>query len=144
MSWTRVHRPLLALTLGLLLAGCAGQGVRSESGTRFVHVVFVWLKTPGDAAQIDRLIEATRTLGRIPGVREVRVGRAVPSDRAVVDDSFDVGLYMIFASRDDLEAYQRHPAHVAAVRDTLAPLAARQQVYDFVDTCAACGRLSPD
>lgn len=140
MAWIdRLSRVAVVLAC-LALIACATSGVPAETAERYVHVVFIWLKSPGDAAQIDRLIETTRTLKSIPGVREVRVGRAVPSDRPQVDDSFDVGLYLLFDSRTDLEAYQHNPIHQAAVRDTLAPLAARYLIYDFVDARAACAR----
>ncbi len=140
MSWSdRVPR-YAPLFLCLLLSACAGQGHPVEPGSRYVHVVFIWLKAPDDGGQIDQLVTATRDLQRIPGVREVRVGRAVPSGRQAVDDSFDVGLYLVFDSRADLDAYQHHPLHQAAVRNTLAPLAARYLIYDFVDVCAACAR----
>lgn len=99
-----------------------------------VHVVLVWLKDTGSAEHRQQVIDATRDFAQIPGVLEVRVGESVESERDIVDDSFDVGLYVTFASREDLRAYLVHERHQAAVRNVLQPLAERYIVYDFEDT----------
>jgi hypothetical protein len=97
------------------------------------HVVLLWLKSPGDAAAIDRIVSTSREFTKIPGVMSVRVGRALPSTRPVVDSSFDVGLAMTFNDAAALQAYEVHPQHVKAVREVLRPLAARIQVYDITE-----------
>jgi hypothetical protein len=61
----------------------------------------------------------------------MRVGKSIPSDRKIVDDSFDVGLYMIFSSQDDMKRYLMHPEHIKTVKTILKPLASKIQVYDF-------------
>ena len=101
--------------------------------SRVVHVVLVWLKEPGNATHRARVVEATRSFSTIPGVEEIRVGEPVPSGRPTVDDSFDIGLYMIFASKKALDAYLVHPEHQAAQREILRPLVRRVIVYDFWD-----------
>ncbi len=95
------------------------------------HVVLLWLKTPGDAAAIEKIIKTSREFAAIPGVVSVRVGRPLPSTRPVVDSSFDVGLAMQFNDPAALAAYEVHPQHVKAVREVLRPLAAKIQVYDI-------------
>ena len=103
---------------------------REHSGG-VTHVVLLWLKKPGDAAAIDRIIETSREFRSIPGVLGVRAGRPLPSTRPVVDATFDVGLAMSFADEAALAAYEVHPQHVKAVQEVLRPLAARIQVYDI-------------
>ena len=116
-----------AVLFALLACGCAAQ-----QGQRQVeHVVLCWLKEPGDAPAIDRIVQASRTFESIPGVVSVRPGRPVPSTRPVVDDSFDVGLVITFEDEAALHAYDQHPTHVKAVRDVLRPLAAKILIYDI-------------
>ena len=95
------------------------------------HIVLIWLKQSGNAAHREQVITATQGLADLPGVLDLQVGEVIPSDRARVDDSYDVGLYMRFASQADLQAYLVHPQHQATVKNKLAPLMARYQVFDF-------------
>lgn len=121
-------RPLLILLALVTLPAAAG-GPPPEGNIN--HVVLVWLKEPGHAAHRQRIIEGSRRLRDIPGVMEVTVGAVVPSDRAIVDDSFDVGLVMTFASREAMQAYVDHPAHRRIVKEQFMPVVERILVYDF-------------
>ena len=126
------------LAVSLLLAGCAGNpaqpgGQPGVQPGRVNHLVLCWLKQPGDVAQRQRIIEQTLAFREIPGVQEVRVGEVLPSERVIVDDSFDVGILMSFANRNELDAYLEDPLHKAAVRELLQPLVSRILVYDFVE-----------
>jgi hypothetical protein len=105
---------------------------RSHAG-QITHIVLMWLKQPGDAAGIEKIIRTSREFANIPGVVSVRAGRALPSTRPVVDSTFDVGLSMTFTDAAALQAYEVHPQHVKAVREVLRPLAARILVYDVTE-----------
>ena len=109
---------------------------RIHAAGGITHVVLLWLKQPGDAAAIDRIIKTSREFTKIPGVMSVRVGWALPSTRPVVDSTFDVGLAMTFTDAAALQAYEAHPQHVKAVQEVLRPLAARIQVYDITEAGA--------
>jgi hypothetical protein len=120
--------------IGLLSAPPAvfaddGQGAAGE----VIHVVLIWLKDPGNPQHRQQIVAAAREFQQIPGVIEVRVGESLASERDVVDDSFDVGMFMSFASVGDMNSYLASPAHVQAVQNKLAPLADHYLVYDFVD-----------
>ena len=96
------------------------------------HIVLAWLKNPGNAADRAKLIAAAKSLkAEIKEVKTLDVGLAVPSDRPVVDSSFDVGLVMSFDSKADLDSYEKNPVHVKAVTDVLKPLTKKLQVYDI-------------
>ena len=119
---------------------CRVDGIRArrpetscDAGGRIVHVVLVWLNEPGNAAHRARIVDATREFAAIPGVGEINVGEPIPGTRATVDDSFDVGLTITFASRQALSNYLAHPAHRAAQRTLLRPLVRKAVVYDFED-----------
>ena len=124
--------PFALLLWALLLAGCAGQPA-PESGGRVNHLVLCWLKEPGNSEHRLRIIEQTQAFRAIPGVLEVRVGEVVPSQRAIVDSSFDVGILLSFANAERMRSYIQHPAHQRAVREVLQPLVSRILVYDFIE-----------
>src|SRR5688500_12404699 len=84
---------------------------RTHAG-QITHIVLLWLKQPGDAAAIDKIIKTSREFTKIPGVVSVRAGRPLPSTRPVVDSTFDVGLSMTFTDAAALNAYEVHPQHV--------------------------------
>ena len=64
---------------------------------------------------------------------KVAAGRAIPSERPVVDDSFDVAIVMAFKDQAALRAYDNHPDHKKAVEETLKPLVGKMVIYDFLD-----------
>ena len=95
------------------------------------HAVFFWLKRPQDASQRQQVENALLRLRALPQVRSLSIGSALPSDRPVVDDSFDVGMIVDFASASDLHAYEAHPDHLKEVHGVLLPLTKKVQVYDI-------------
>lgn len=111
----------------------AAQASEKPPHPRAVHVVLIWLKEPGNEQHRQAIIEATRGFSSLPGVEQIRVGPPISSDRASVDDSFDVGLYMTFESTNALKAYLQNPSHREAQRSILGPLVERVIVYDFHD-----------
>jgi hypothetical protein len=128
-------RPAFALRIlaGALLAAAA-LPVSAGQPAPLHHVVFCWLKEPGNEAHRAEIIRVTRELTMIPELRSVAVGTPVPGGgRAVADDSFDVGVVMTFRNPEELQAYVQHPEHVRRLRETLQPLCGRVLVYDFID-----------
>ncbi len=104
--------------------------------TTVVHVVLVWLKEPGNLEHRQQIIDASREFETIPGVIDVRVGEVVTSDRPIVDDSFDVGLYLTFSSVEAMNTYLADDRHQQALREVFRPLSERYIVYDFQDAGA--------
>jgi len=117
---------LAALMLGLLAAACA---TAPRGGIE--HTVFIWLQRPGHDEDRGALIRATKDLQKSTGlIRGVRYGRPVPSDRPVVDDTYDLALFMRFADHQALADFETHRAHQKAKREILQPLARRVLIYD--------------
>ena len=56
---------------------------RSHAG-QITHIVLMWLKQPGDAAAIEKILKTSREFANIPGVVSIRAGRALPSVIAIV------------------------------------------------------------
>ncbi len=130
-----MSKKIVPLILLLPLWGCGTlpENNVSLTETRVNHVVFCWLREPGNTDHKRRIIERTKAFRYLQGVLDIRVGEAVPSDRKSVDDSFDVGISITFAGIEDLNHYLQHPLHRSAVREVLSPLTKKILVYDFVE-----------
>jgi len=120
----------LAFVLSLLLVSCTC--CQTTPKGKVEHIVLVWLKRPGNAADRATLIACARKFqAEIKEIQHLSVGTAVASERPIVDDTFDVGFVMRFASKADMDAYEKHPVHQKAVKETLLPIAKKVQVYDI-------------
>ena len=129
-----------ALAHGLVLVLALLTGCRSPLSTvchlpvhrgAVGHVVIFWFKEPGNADARQRVIEASRSFGDIPGVERVEVGEMLPSPRPNVDSSYDVAVVIRFRDGRALLDFQSHPEHQAALNEMM-PLVERVVVYDFV------------
>jgi len=132
MKHTLAVFALAALTLLPSCTSCP-LGHKTTAPGKVEHVVLVWLKKPGDAADRAKVVSAAKMFqAEIKEIQHLSVGTPLASDRPVVDDSFDVGLVMRFANSTDLGTYEKHPVHVKAVKEVLQPIAAKLLVYDVV------------
>lgn len=125
---------ILASVFALVLSSCTSCPLCSQTTPKgkVEHIVLVWLKRPGNAADRATLIATAKKFqAEIQHIRHLSVGPAVPSDRDIVDDSFDVGFIMRFDSKEAMTAYEKHPVHVNTVKQTLMPLAKKVLVYDI-------------
>ena len=123
----------LLLFVLLAVGSLPALAVEPDRDATVVHVVLVWLKEPGNLKHRQRIIEISREFETIPGVIDVSVGEVVTSDRPIVDDSFDVGLYLTFSSVDAMNTYLADDRHQMALREIFRPLSERYIVYDFQD-----------
>ena len=122
----------LSILTPLLLFGCVTIEVDPPYKDKALHhVVLCWLKEPGNIEARERIVEVTKTFRNIPGVLEARAGQVIPSDRSIVDDSFDVGILIVVADAKSLNEYLEHPIHQKAKKDVLVPLVSKILVYDF-------------
>lgn len=125
-------RSLIAVSLvALMLTTSCTVNLNFGPEEPLAHVVIVWLKEPGNADHRAQIIDASRRLKSIDGVKKVTVGQSIPSDRDVVDDSFDIGLYVELESLKALDAYATDPLHLTILKNDIAPLTERYTVYDF-------------
>jgi uncharacterized protein YceH (UPF0502 family) len=88
------------------------------------HIVLWRLKSPDDFEKVRETLE--RQAGRIPGLLAVEVGRSFNTGRRAVD----FALICDFESREALEAYHRHPAHMET-RAVVDPLVAEHWIADY-------------
>jgi hypothetical protein len=124
-------KSLAVILASLWLVSCASLAPPAPRGS-VDHVVLVWLKRPGNAQDRAALRAAGDELRAIPGIRLLDHGTPLPSERPVVDDSFDAGFVMRFDSAAALQAYEVHPIHVAKAKEVLQPLSRKIVVHDIV------------
>lgn len=97
----------------------------------FSHVVIFWTRTEVSDATEQLIAGAERYLRPIEGVLSFHVGRMSPSERSVVDQSYQVALNLIFPSKDAEKAYQIHPLHLEFVEKVFRPCCQKAVIYDF-------------
>ena len=125
-----LQRYLLTLVIAVLFA-LQIQSTTAASNQAIEHIVIIWLKQPGLTDAQDTIIKASQALKTIPGVMALKSGKAVPSQREIVDSSFDVALIVSFADQAALDAYLTHPLHLQLLEETIKPLVDRFRVYDL-------------
>lgn len=121
------------MMLCIILTACVSTATTKTQESKIVHIVLVWLKEPSNQEHIQQVIDISNRLNEIPDIQELRVGKSIPSERKIVDDSFDLGLYIIFENQASMQRYLDHPEHKNAVKTVLMPLASKVLVYDFED-----------
>lgn len=97
------------------------------------HTVIFWTKSDIPNAADELLAGCHEYLKDIPGVVHFHAGRMVPSHRPVVEQSYQIGLNLIFPDKAAEEAYQIHPRHVEFVEKVFKKLCDRAVIYDFAD-----------
>lgn len=97
----------------------------------FSHVVIFWTKPENPKAAEELLAGMEKYLKPIPGVLSFHAGRMARSDRAVVDQTYQVALNILFPDKKTQDAYQAHPLHIEFVEKVFKPNCAKVVVYDF-------------
>lgn len=97
------------------------------------HVVIFWTKPDVPDANAKLLAGMKEYLQPIPGVNVFHTGTMVPSERPVVEQSYQVGLYVQVQDKAAETAYQKHPLHLEFIEKIVKTCVARVVVYDFAD-----------
>lgn len=126
MQQLTVFSVLFVFLIGMSNPACA------ESDKPVSHVALIWLKQPGNTQARQRFVEASKQLNDLPGIISRHVGVVLPSDRIIVDDTFDVAITVTLKNQQALDAYMQHPRHKKIVETQLKPLVNRIVAYDFV------------
>jgi quinol monooxygenase YgiN len=95
------------------------------------HLVLYRMK-PGTSAEDENrlLAEARRQLPKIPGARNVRVGRSLSGPQ----QGYTLALAMDFDDAAALETYRVHPDHQKFVSQVAQPLVEEVLRFDFASS----------
>ncbi len=97
----------------------------------FTHTVIFWTD-PAIPNSTDELLSgAEKYLKPIPGALTFHAGRMAPSHRAVVDQTYQVGLCIQFHTKQAQDDYQIHPLHLEFIEKVFKRYCRRVVVYDF-------------
>jgi fructose-bisphosphate aldolase class II len=108
-------------------AGRAAEVLRQCRVWRSVkHLILYNVAGMGETEVEDMMAAGRRTLGAIPGVREVFTGRSV-QDRA----AYRYCWLVRFCHPDVIDGYRDHPAHVAFANELFRPLARERISIDY-------------
>lgn len=121
---------VLFLVALFCVTSCTADDPSRSSTQPIQHIVFFWLNDPADPEVIADITEKSYSFEDIPGVLAVEVGKALPSDRDVVDDSFDIAVIVTLENAAALQNYLDHPIHQAA-ESFLKPHLVKLVVYDI-------------
>ena len=109
-----------------------GFGPMSLAGSSEIqHVVLCWLAEDHSSEDVNAVKAGFRQFADIPQVASIVVGDPLQSERAIVDDSFHVGVIMQFNNAEDLEGFMVDVTHKHITEELLAPLCPRAVVYDI-------------
>lgn len=97
----------------------------------FSHVVIFWTKPELPEAADALIAGAEKYLRPIPLAKSFHLGHMVPSHRPVVDQSYQVGLHLLFEDKAAEAAYQVHPLHLEFVEKVFKPNCVRATIFDF-------------
>jgi hypothetical protein len=128
----RVPIVILLCCAAFALTPNGAQAAAARSG-QVTHVILFWLKRPGNLDDQSFLRRTLRSLRRVRGVNDVRVGRSLPVARPGLEQSFDLGAVMIFRDREALEKFERDLRREQALNAMLRPLVRQYTVYNFVN-----------
>ena len=96
----------------------------------FVHTVYFWQRPGTPKSACDQLVKDCHTyLASVPTVRQLFAGPPAMTPRDVVDNSYSVGLTVIFNDRSAHDIYQLHSLHEEFIRRNKKHWG-RVQVYD--------------
>jgi hypothetical protein len=130
MHFFRMRVPIFLICLAFSVSSSNAQAANVRS-RQVTHVMLFWLKRPGNVDDQNVLLRGLRTLRRFRGVNDVRVGRPLPVDRPGLEQSFDLGVVVIFRDREALEKFEHDPRRRGALDAVLQPLVRRYTVYNF-------------
>lgn len=119
-----------ALLFATLTACATTPPTSAAPAGQLAHTVFFWFKPDAPADTANRLLSFYRTeVPSLPGVLAVLPGAPRPSERDVVDDSFDLGVTTVFADSDAEHVWHDHPVHKRMIA-AFEPFLAKVVVYD--------------
>ncbi len=105
-----------------VLGGLLGTSIPSvlastqKQDKMIVHYVLFWLREDLSPQEIKDFTGFFEELKKIPNIHTLQYGApAQTNPRGVVDNSFSYNLLVQFKTMHDIEVYETHPIHLAAI-----------------------------
>jgi hypothetical protein len=98
----------------------------------FIHHVFFWLKNPDSEADLAALRQGLQKLTKVKTIKDFHIGQPANTNRTVIDRSYSLSWFLLFANEADEESYQTDPIHLNFVKEC-SHLWNKVVVYDSVD-----------
>ena len=131
MQYFKTLIQLLLLSSVMFVSTAQAENKKAAENKMITHFIVVWLKDPANAEKRAEFVKISETLNDLPNIVHRHVGVVKPSDRMIVDDTFDVAISATFKNKAALQAYLSHPKHKKALA-AIKPLVNRVVAYDLV------------
>jgi hypothetical protein len=95
-----------------------------------VHAVYFWLKDDLSAADRQKFIAGVTSLQSIQSADASYLGVPAPTDRPVIDRTYDYGLVVVFKDMAAHDRYQADPVH-DRFRDECSGFWKKLLIYDL-------------
>ncbi len=102
-----------------------------ELKNTFIHHVYFWLKDPASKEDLQQLVAGLEALGKVPEIKMFHIGYPAPTDREVIDNTYQVSWLNVFETAADQDTYQSHPLHIKFIEEC-SHLWSKVKVYDSV------------
>lgn len=83
----------------------------SRQAGQFVHCVYFWMREDLSEEERETFEKGLAMLARLETVRHAFIGAPPPSQREIVDGSYDYALVLAFDDAEGHDAYQVHADH---------------------------------
>lgn len=122
-----LHLIIPAIVFGFSFMACQSQEQQEEektvmerevpvhSGAPFIHTAYFWLKEGVTEAEKDAFIQDSKGLANIETVLAFYDGEPAPTNRDVVENTYDYAIVFHFADLEAQEFYQGAPLHKALI-----------------------------
>jgi len=81
------------------------------SDSKFIHSVYFWLKRDLTEEQINIFEEKLQSLTTIDTISQGFIGKPAPTNRPIIDRTYDYALLLVFENKGKHDIYQDHPVH---------------------------------
>lgn len=95
----------------------------------FVHSVYFWLKRDMRPDAVPEFESDLKALQEIETVKAFYTGSPAPTDRPIIDQTYDYALILVFENKADHDTYQTHPLHDTFVANN-SQYFLKVQIYD--------------
>jgi hypothetical protein len=122
----------VAAMAGTAIFAATNQPREKQMKNLFIHHVYFFMKDPGNAADVAKLVEGLNKLSKVKLIKNFHIGKAAGTPRDLVDISYGASWFAVFDNAADQTIYQTDPIHLKFVED-YSHLWQKVIVYDTID-----------